>query len=384
MMIKIVVIYFLVALTTLSTSFSFFFVGSTPEGNNDDKHRLENYNNTNNNSNNNNMTKIIWMYWDQGIDHLHSIATENDPNNKYVSDAQCVEAMVRLHDHRNGWTVRVLNRMSAMEHAPLYAEIIRFDESSTKSILSMVKYGDLLRIELMYRYGGIWADTSICPFQSFDTFIDTLFSVSSSKNNNDNTVFYMKPQSKIATAKLEDLQTVARHCHIKWCKEDPKACQDEIANNATAIQYDSKSGYSRGAGSWFLVAAQPGQLIYKRWMERFYEMLAWHVAQQTRNSVPYYLLHCTLTQIRASYPEVEALWQHFVQTIYPSVHNRLDGKRICFGDHGVDRPLSIAGADSYAKDRCIAVKKQKGALSEYVRSSKYLDYVDQQVSKNQK
>jgi hypothetical protein len=86
--------------------------------------------------------KILWMYWEQGIENL------TDPYNK-----MCFDGWKALNPD---WDVRVLNKQTASNY------IDNFDEFDSISIQSR---SDLLRIKLLEKYGGVWADASTLPMK---------------------------------------------------------------------------------------------------------------------------------------------------------------------------------------------------------------------------
>ena len=116
------------------------------------------------NNNNKTMTKILWMYWDKGFEHLESLSHE--PTNKYAVDFYCVKAM---YDLNPTWDIRFLNERSAELLAPIYTSLLK--NESLYSQMTPTMKGDTLRLELLSRYGGVYADTSICPREPLDNFI---------------------------------------------------------------------------------------------------------------------------------------------------------------------------------------------------------------------
>ena len=96
--------------------------------------------------------KIIWMYWEEGEDHLRQ-------TNKY--NYLCVTAW---RDMNPNWTFHFLNATSRARFA---ADIEYYTH------LTVQKRSDLLRLMLLIRYGGVWVDASVLPLQPLDTFIHT-------------------------------------------------------------------------------------------------------------------------------------------------------------------------------------------------------------------
>lgn len=83
--------------------------------------------------------KIIWTYWDQGI--------TNSPN--------IVKACVRSWEKNNpGWEIRALDASTASHYSTISKEI--YWEK-----LPLEKRSDLLRLELLEKYGGVWVDATL-------------------------------------------------------------------------------------------------------------------------------------------------------------------------------------------------------------------------------
>lgn len=92
------------------------------------------------------------MYWKQGWDHLSSIE-----EGKYKVDAKCVMGMKKMHDNTN-FTLKLVTDANIDDYAPTSASLMK---NETLSIIRASLWSDLVRIELLYRHGGIWADTSV-------------------------------------------------------------------------------------------------------------------------------------------------------------------------------------------------------------------------------
>ena len=92
--------------------------------------------------------KIIWLYWNDPIDKAPSIVH------------MCVDL---IHKFNTGFSVRLLNEQN-------YKEFVSDKEviSVMESKLNQNFKSDLLRLYLIYEYGGIYVDSSVLPFQSFE------------------------------------------------------------------------------------------------------------------------------------------------------------------------------------------------------------------------
>lgn len=91
--------------------------------------------------------KIIWSYWDQGI--------QNAP---YVVK-RCVKNWSRISP---GWEVRMLDKTSVYQ----YLHSTDFRISTRK--YNMQKKSDIIRLCLLEKYGGVWLDSSIFLTESLE------------------------------------------------------------------------------------------------------------------------------------------------------------------------------------------------------------------------
>lgn len=97
--------------------------------------------------------KILWMYWEQGIENLH----------KYHQGAynkMCFDGWKKLNPD---WDIRILNKTTALNYVP---ELAKFNH------LSRAMRSDLLRIKLLERYGGVWADASTLPMKPLTGWVE--------------------------------------------------------------------------------------------------------------------------------------------------------------------------------------------------------------------
>ncbi len=92
--------------------------------------------------------RILWMFWHQGV--------ENAP--KIVKN--CIQNW--MNKNRN-WDIRVLDHNTA-------ATICSLPEWYSTLDVPLATYSDILRIHLLQRYGGVWADATtwcVCPLDDW-------------------------------------------------------------------------------------------------------------------------------------------------------------------------------------------------------------------------
>jgi len=97
------------------------------------------------------MPRQIWMFWEQGVEAAPEIVRE------------CLAAWPRMNP---GWEVRVLDGAAARRAAPRYAKLTKRAPLATPTVRS-----DLLRLELLARYGGVWADATTLPLRPLDDWL---------------------------------------------------------------------------------------------------------------------------------------------------------------------------------------------------------------------
>ena len=87
--------------------------------------------------------KIIWQYWHQGID-------ENTP--KIV--LSCLNSVKK---HSNGYKIVILSKSNVNEYVELPAFVWK---KLGKERFNFAKLANLIRLYLLYAYGGVWIDAT--------------------------------------------------------------------------------------------------------------------------------------------------------------------------------------------------------------------------------
>lgn len=219
--------------------------------------------------------RTIWMYWHQGLNHLLSLS--NVTGNKYALDSRCVEAMIHLHNRSSSeWQVKFLDFESAQVYAPLFSSLFTnktLHQLNTTNY-SLRLYANLLRLELLSRYGGIWVDTSLCPFVPFDAFISNY--LGGGVNS-----FISRPLG-MGGIEAKHLPDTVKSCHLD--------------RNA--------KGY-KTAANWFMASPYPHNPLVDEWL-RIYTH---HLTTLPNPNKPYFLMHCSLTQARFYNASVERVWR---------------------------------------------------------------------------
>jgi len=97
------------------------------------------------------LPRQVWMFWEQGVEAAPEIVRE------------CLAAWPRMNP---GWEVRVLDGESARRAAPRFAKLAKRCPLATPT-----KRSELLRLELLVRYGGVWADATLLPLRPLDDWL---------------------------------------------------------------------------------------------------------------------------------------------------------------------------------------------------------------------
>jgi len=97
------------------------------------------------------LPRRVWMFWEQGVEAAPEIVRE------------CLAAWPRMNP---GWEVRVLDGESARRAAPRFARLAKRAPLVIPAVRS-----DLLRLELLVRHGGVWADATTLPLRPLDEWL---------------------------------------------------------------------------------------------------------------------------------------------------------------------------------------------------------------------
>ena len=92
------------------------------------------------------------MYWEQGLENLKI------PLNKL-----CIYGWKKLNPD---WDIRILDKKSALKYFP---ELANFNH-----LINISMRADMLRIKLLNKYGGVWADVSTLPMKPLTNNIDNI------------------------------------------------------------------------------------------------------------------------------------------------------------------------------------------------------------------
>ncbi|KAL3801421.1 hypothetical protein HJC23_007031 [Cyclotella cryptica] len=256
-------------------------------------------------------SNVIWMYWTQGLDHLISLGNQTG---KYQLDSACVRGMMYLHrSSKSNLVVKLLDNTNVADYAPIFSSMVN---NKSLPVIQNRLWSDLLRLELLSLHGGIWADTSVCPFVPFDKFISKY--LGSGKES-----FYA-PEVSGALSHIEGnaLPKNVSTCHL--CKND-------------AVEY-------RTASTWLMAVSNPHNPLIEEWLR----ILIHHLTTLPNPNEPYYISHCSLTQARMYNTTVDSIWRSSIQFKRNHTHRAGSGD-ICF-DSG---SLTL----DELKMRCALVKK---------------------------
>jgi hypothetical protein len=250
-------------------------------------------------------SKHVWLFWNTGRAGLATLAAAQ-PTGKYSVDHLCVRAW-QTTPMNPGWQVHVLDDETAKGFAPRWAALMATD---TDGRLLPSHSSDVLRLELLSRYGGVWADTSVFPQRPLEEWLPLYFSHAGG--------FYAPP-ANYQTGGAGELRP-------GFAGGQPAAALQPYAQCHLSPGDDASD--ARSVSSFFLAASAPHNPVVGAWFDdtllKFAEVLALKSCPQPspiRNSsiaaaktlcFPYFLLHCSFTQLRYRNSAVEASYAGLV------------------------------------------------------------------------
>ncbi|KAL7577771.1 hypothetical protein ACA910_010528 [Epithemia clementina (nom. ined.)] len=306
--------------------------------------------------------KILWLYWDQGMDHLKQIA-ESANESKYKADYGCIQAWKILHPT---WDVRVLDRVQSERISPKYAELANIRNSaSNQSKVCSVKLSDLLRLEVLTLYGGVYVDTSVCPMRPLDEYLGRLLA-------SDGFYAPMLPAAHWKQSKIRNYQGCDRYPRSALSLSS----SSNLVVQRTRAERDQLANSSRSLSTWF-IAAQPNHILIKKWLQAYYERLMQVAMNPSCENaclcLPYFAVHCIFTLQRSEHAEIETSWIKFRNRVSPRTGYRQHKNKagLCQQAQSHESETMVF---FYLKN-CFVVKKQYGAFRDFVRSPAYLEAV---------
>ena len=97
------------------------------------------------------MNKIIWMYWHQGFDQAPQVVSP------------CVQQWKNLH---SDWKIHLLDQNNVYE----FAEPLAIKKKTLEN-MTLAHRSDLIRTQLLIKYGGVWVDPTCFPIQKLDSWL---------------------------------------------------------------------------------------------------------------------------------------------------------------------------------------------------------------------
>merc|ERR1719181_1386625 len=306
-----------------------------------------------------------------GLDDLE--AQKPGGGGKYVVDQTCVRAWKRLYPGpESGWEVRVLDDAEAKLLAPRYAAIRNHPKSEW--VLMGAGASDLLRADLLSRYGGVWVDTSVCPFQALDAWLPAALDAREGlfiPRAFDHEAIRLVLAGGETRGALSDMPAAAMTGSEL---EQFEGCLYEPGRFGPLVKA------AKPMSSWFMAAGEPHDPIIDAWVEILYRRLL--EVLQGRNKgkkrYPYFVAHCSMTTARLRDAAVEERWQRI---------------RASAAEHGLPDPTGLGstpcecahrtelGCDpDFAEAHCYFVKKAgKKDIRAYLLSPRYQEHLDRLV-----
>ena len=237
--------------------------------------------------------KTIWMYWHQGRAQLDELQLKK---NKHDINAICVRHWETLNP---GWQVRVLDAAQAAKLAPEHIRAVGHNSHLDLNEHLALK-SDLLRLELLSQYGGVWADVSIMPVWPLDAWLPHALQSADG--------FFGFPFcDRPSDAQCPRTQSGAHARAYNVMLNDIHNQKDATCH----MDYNKGAAYSRLMPSWFLAARQ-GHPVIEAWRSKLTVLMRGLVNDQ----FPYYLVHCALAQAAHENASVTSLLRLVQRHVY--------------------------------------------------------------------
>jgi len=233
------------------------------------------------------------------------------------------------------WDVRFLNTTSATKLAPIFGALSaattgtsgRGDASRPRVHVCASWLADLLRLELLTRYGGVWADTAVVPMRPLDDWLPAMlgppgvgpgfwspFGWSKAAANLSRTAvagIVDEREKAKSEAKAKDMSQVRKRipggrfgCYSLPLGKVP--ITSRCSGHGVTWVFNQSHLYMT-AMTWFLAAREPHQPLVEAWFAYYADSLLRAVRHllpaKARKAVhelgvPYYIALCTLVAIQ--------------------------------------------------------------------------------------
>ena len=177
---------------------------------------------------------------------------------------------------------------------------------------------DLLRTELLSRYGGVWADTSLVPIQPLDNWLHTVVAPAGFWGFAESHAHPLdKSLASVSETPMVDCLRLRAHsfgiCSVQNTNgkssirsqssemfgESVGSCTKRLrTKNCKAWIYSDPSLNSQlqGVVNWFLVSAHPHHPLVDAWLAQ-YERSLWRINPYNKRGHTYFLHGCSLVSL---------------------------------------------------------------------------------------
>jgi len=221
------------------------------------------------------LTRIIWLFWEP-----------SGGANGAVHRQQVLRGWQRLNP---AWDVRILDLAAAMLLAPRFNRIVATHRrTATIQLLS-----DVLRLELLAIYGGVWADMSLMPVQPLDAWIQHALGPMG---------FWSFVDERGGPPQLK--QVAGGDCFglpaatgaQKWAKgKTPPAWVYRDYHSVQSLL------------NWFLAVRMPGHILVERWLEELVQGVQRLRPTGNVTELPYFLAACSFVKASQREPQIRQL-----------------------------------------------------------------------------
>jgi len=231
------------------------------------------------------------MFWDKGLDDLTAKAhAEEGEVGKYRFAIWCVSYWQRLNPQHE---VRVLDDVAAAALSPSYRAL-------KKRHLLVQTLSDVLRLELLSLYGGVWCDITTCPTTPLDEIIART-----------------------------DVQTNGFFAwHGPWYTTEFERADTCLHTGEVNANFFLEAAGMMNIDTWFLIAPHPHNFLVDAWLDAMLDAMAelpdwaspWADDEWARYD--YHVAHCVFNQIYADRADVRAAFDRLPKTGYCEQHRR--------------------------------------------------------------
>ena len=142
------------------------------------------------------VNKTIWIFWFQGWDENTPLLIQQVANSWSIQNP--------------GWNVNLVSKSNILNYLEDQDSLF-FNED-----ICIQSRSDILRIELLHKYGGVWADATLFCMKPLDTWIHTTIQPTGVFLYRSNDEKYMLPFFIVSTKESYMITEMKKHVNMYW------------------------------------------------------------------------------------------------------------------------------------------------------------------------